>query len=106
MNFSEFKKIFQKNFAEQTIVKLIFKVAILTILTIASSILLNSPVFTNDIAMGQMSNSDGAFIAYRLYQAALPIIEDVCTIIRLLISFWIGADIYKMVNHIKENRKK
>lgn len=106
MSSSKSKKAFQKNFAEPTIVKLIFKVALLTILTLTSSILLNSPVFTNDIAMGQMSNSDGAFMTYQLYQAALPIIEAVCTIIRLLISFWIGADIYKMVNHTKENRKK
>lgn len=84
---------------------IIFKVAFLVILSIMFSIFQNSPIFTNDIALGQMMNSDEAFLNYEFYKAILPIVEIVYKLIKYLICFLIGIDVGKLYRKYKEKKK-
>lgn len=89
-----------KKFLMKTICKAVF-IAIL--FAIAFNIL-NSPIINNELAMGQMENDNGLFVAWESYNTVRPYIEIGVWLIGVVVFGTIGYDTYKFFkSKTKEN---
>ena len=86
-----------KRFLIQIVAKVIFFVAI----SIVAFTVLKSPVITNEIALGQMTNSNDLFLTYDLYNKLSPVITVVYSVITLFFVGSTGFDIYKFFKEKK-----
>lgn len=72
------------------------------ILTIAS-VLIHTPVMTNEVALAQMGTTDAGFAAWSLYKPTMTIIRIVLCIISGGIIGTVAQDIF---NYINKNEKE
>lgn len=72
--------------------------------TIAMTVI-QSPLIENDIALGQMQNSDEAFILYEMYNKLAPVVEAIYVIISLFFVIFIIYQVEKFIEtKIKEKK--
>lgn len=91
-----------KRFIITTTIKII---AFAIISTIAMT-LLQSPVISNNIALGQMGNSDAAFMLMETYNKVRPFVEVIYSCITVLFIGTTAYDIYKFIKtKIKEKNE-
>lgn len=94
------------------ITKTIIKLVAFVVISIVVAILINSinPIVNNDLAIGQMENSDALFIIYETYNRIIPLMWGIYGVISTVIFCRIGFDIYKFIKirimEKKENEKK
>ncbi len=86
------------------IIKTIVKLLIIVVLSTIVMTIVQSPTISNEIAMGQMDNSDSSFLMMEMYNKLRPIIDTVYTCIVVAIVGTIGYDTYKLFKHKKENK--
>ena len=86
-----------KYFLMRIATKVIFFLAI----SIIAFTVLKSPVITNEIALGQMTNSNDLFLAFDLYNKLSPVITIVYSAITLFFIGSTGFDIYKFFKERK-----
>lgn len=90
--------------------KFVFKTTVKTIVfvvlsTIALS-LLQSPVISNNIALGQMENSDALYVLWETYNKVRPIVSVIYSLIVLWFVGTVGYDVYKFITQkIKEKKE-
>ncbi len=89
-----------KKFVIKTVAKVIF----LVMLSVIVMTFVESPTITNDIAMGQMENSDTLFLINEMYNKARPIIHWTYRVIVFIVGLTIGWDIYKLIKYKKEKK--
>lgn len=89
--------------------KFIFKmatriIAFAFLMIIVSAVIQSlSPVVSNEIALGQMQNSDEAFVLMNAYNKVRPIISAVFAGITIWFTCTIVRDTYKFFKNQKEN---
>ena len=89
-----------KQFIKKTIRKIvIFAFFMIVITSIFQSM---SPIVSNEIALGQMQNSNEAFVLMETFNKIRPIRTAVYTGIIVWFVYTIGRDIYKFAKTIKE----
>lgn len=87
------------------IIKTVIKVIIFVIISTIAMTLLQSPVISNKIALGQMENSDELFILMDLYNKITPIISIIYGCIVAGLAITIIYDTYKFIQ-TKRNGEK
>lgn len=78
---------------------MIVKVVVFIILTLTVSLLFENAIITNNIALGQMSNSDEAYLLMEYYNRIKTIVSVIYSCISALI---VGTAIYDIYNFIKK----
>ena len=86
-----------KRFLIRIAAKVIFFVAI----SIVAFTILKSPVITNEIALGQITNSNDLFLAYDLYNKLSPVVTLVYGLIAL---FFVGSTGFNVYKFFKEKK--
>lgn len=86
------------------IVKTVAKVIIFAIISIIIMTFLESPVISNQIALGQMENSNELFILMEFYNKVRPIISVTYSCIVILFIGTVGYDIYKFIKTKTEEK--
>lgn len=84
-------------------IKMIVKFVTLAILTILVLLIFANTIITNDIALGQMSNSDEAYLLMEYYNKIRTITSSVYGCISTLIVGTIVYDIYKFAKNKGED---
>lgn len=76
-----------------------------TIATIAfiAYLITETPILTNQVAMGQMENSNDWFVAMQIYQDFANVAGRVSRILITIIVGWIGYDGYSLAKNLKTN---
>lgn len=96
----------KQEFISKTAIKtIIFVLIMTTILFIAQSV---SPIVSNNLALGQMQNSDEAFVIMNTYNKSRPIFNYTMVGICILFVISIVKDTIKFIKNIKniENEKE
>ena len=88
------------------IIKTVSKLLILVILSTIVMALVQSPTISNDIAMGQMENDDGAFLMMEIYNKIRPVIDAIYACIVILIVGTIGYNAYKLFQKKKRYKRR
>lgn len=83
----------------KTLTKLLIASSILAI----ASVLIQTPVMTNEVALAQMDASDVSFMAWSLYRPTMTIIRLILCVISGCILGTVAQDIY---NYINKNEKE
>lgn len=84
--------------------KIGIKCLVFTILSAITLVLIQTPVITNKIAMGQMENSDELYVLMETYYKMVPIIQVVYGLIAFAFVAWIVYDIYIYIKNLKEKK--
>lgn len=93
-----------KKFITKTAVKIvIFAVILILVTSLLQSI---SPIMSNQIALGQMQNSDEAFVFMNTYNKIRPIANIGLTVIGVLFAGTIARDTYKFIKSFENNNEK
>jgi hypothetical protein len=79
------------------IIKTVVKIIAFAIVSTVAITLLQSPIISNEIALGQMENSDGLFILMELYNKLRPLIVVIYSCIVLLFISAVGYDTYNFI---------
>ena len=79
------------------IIKNIIKIFIFIVISTIIMTLIQSPIITNEIALGQMENSNEMFLIIETYNKVRPLIEIVYGCIALLFVGKIIYDTYKFI---------
>lgn len=88
------------------LVKVIVKVIILAIILTMAGTLLNTPILTNEVAMGQMESDNVSYMIWEQYAALRPVVSSISAVAGGLCFLWVGADIVKYTKEkIKENEE-
>ncbi len=85
----------------QFITKTMVKVIIIAVIAFLVYLITETPVLTNQIAMGQMENSNDWFVAMSMYQKIANALDRVSGIIISFIVGWIGYDGYTLAKNLK-----
>ena len=92
-----------RQFKRKVLTKVIFFVALMLIVTVASRSMM--PIFSNEMAMTQMQHDNASFVLMETYNSLRPVFNLIyCGIVALFV-FGIGRDIYtfakamSIVNH-------
>lgn len=88
-----------KFIAKLAIKVVIFALIMTAVLFIAQSV---SPVMSNYLALGQMQNSDEAFVVMNTYNKFQPVIRIIFVGICILFATGLAKDTYKFVKNINE----
>lgn len=84
---------------QKYVFKLVAKIFILTIISIiAFNYLLASPIISNDLALGQMTNSNEMYMLVQAYDKVKPIILIVYSCIAALLVGTTIYDTFKFIN--------
>ena len=84
-----------KNFIFKTVVKII----IYTIFSTIALTLLDSPIISNELALGQMQNSDTLYLWMETYNRVRPYISIIYWAITAFFAWSIGSDAYTFFNN-------
>ena len=84
-----------KNFIFKTVVKII----IYTIFSTIALTLLDSPIISNELALGQMQNSDTLYLWMETYNRVRPYISIIYWAITAFFAWSIGSDTYTFYNN-------
>jgi hypothetical protein len=79
------------------ITKTITKVIIFAIVSIIAMTFLESPIISNQVALGQMENSNELFMLMETYNKIRPIISVIYSCIVIWFIGTVGYDIYKFI---------
>ena len=79
------------------IIKTVAKIIIFAIISTIAMTLLQSPVISNEIALGQMQNSNELFILMETYNKIRPFVVVIYSCIVLWFVGTVGCDIYKFI---------
>lgn len=85
--------------------KIGIKCLVFTILSAITLVLIQTPVITNKIAMGQMENSDELYVLMETYYKMVPIVQIVYGLIAFTFVAWVVYDIYVYVKKTKEKKE-
>ncbi len=88
------------------IIKTTVKTIIFVVLSAIALTLLQSPTISNNIALGQMENSDALYILWETYNKIHPIIEVIYGMIVLLFVGTVGYDVYKFIKTKTKEKKE
>ncbi len=88
---------------KKLLMKTLAKLLIASLILFIASVLIQTPVMTNEVALAQMDASDVSFMAWSLYRPAMTIIRLVLCIISGCILGTVAQDIY---NYINKNEKE
>lgn len=88
------------------IIKTTVKTVVFAVLSTIALSLLQSPVISNNIALGQMENSDVLYMIHETYNKIRPIVSVVCSLIVIWFAGTVGYDVYKFIKQkIKEKKE-
>lgn len=83
------------------LIKITTKVILFIAISIVTFTIIKSPVITNDIALGQMTNSNDLFLTYDLYNKLSPVVTVVYGLIAL---FFVGSTGFNIYKFFKEKK--
>ena len=83
------------------LIRIATKVICFIAISIIAFTVFKSPVITNEIALGQMTNNNDLFLAHDLYNKLSPVITVVYSVITLFFIGSTGFDIYKFFKERK-----
>lgn len=79
------------------IIKTFVKIIIYAIISTIALSLLTSPIITNELALGQMENSNELYLLMETYNKIRPFISVIYGFITVLFAGTIIGDIYKFI---------
>lgn len=83
--------------------KTLTKLLIASLILAIASVLIQTPVMTNEVALAQMDASDVSFMTWSLYRPTMTIVRIILCIIGGCILGTVAQDIY---NYINKNEKE
>lgn len=83
--------------------KTLTKLLIASLILAIASVLIQTPVMTNEVALAQMDASDISFMTWSLYRPAMTIVQIILCIISGCILGTVARDIH---NYINKNEKE
>lgn len=83
--------------------KTLTKLLIASLILAVASVLIQTPVMTNEVALAQMDASDVSFMAWSLYRPTMTIIRIILCIISGGILSTVAMDIH---NYVNKNEKE
>ena len=88
------------------IIKTTVKTIVFAVLSTIALSLLQSPVISNNIALGQMENSDALYMIHEMYNKIRPIVLVIYSLIVIWLAGAVGYDVYKFIKQrIKEKKE-
>lgn len=90
---------------KKLIIKSTAKVIIIATIMIILSSLAQSPVITNEIALGQMRNTTEGFVVWEIFNKVKPIINLVLCGIGVWLTAGVAVDIHKFIKTQNEKEK-
>ena len=88
---------------KELLMKTLTKLLIASLILAIASVLIQTPVMTNEVALAQMDASDVSFMAWSLYRPTMTIIRIILCIISGCILGTVARDIH---NYINKNEKE
>ena len=88
---------------KELLMKALTKLLIASLILAIASVLIQTPVMTNDVALAQMDASDISFMTWSLYRPAMTIVRIILCIISGCILGTVAQDIH---NYINKNEKE
>ena len=73
------------------------KVVVYSIISLVALCLVGTPIITNELALGQMENSNELYVLMETYNKARPIISIIYGLITVLFAGTTIYDIYKFI---------
>lgn len=95
----------KKDMTRVLIKRIIFKVIALVIISVIFGVLIQSPILTNSIAMGQMDNTNESYMIWQTYTHMTPIIDGCYGLIVLAVVIGIIRDVYRIIKIKKEGSR-
>ena len=83
------------------VIKTIAKVIVYAIVSIIALTLLANPVITNELALGQMENSNELYLLMEIFFKSKPFISFIYSCITVLFAGTTIYDIYKLIKTIE-----
>ena len=88
------------------IIKTVVKIIVFAIVSTVAMTLLQTPIISNEIALGQMENSNQLFLLMESYNKLRPLLAVIYSCIVLLFISTVGYDTYNFIKtKLKENTK-
>lgn len=88
---------------KKLLMKTLTKLLIASLILAIASVLIQTPVMTNEVALAQMDASDVSFMAWSLYRPTMTIIRIILCIISGGILSTVAMDIH---NYVNKNEKE
>ena len=88
------------------IIKTTIKTFVFVVLSTIVATLVLSPVVTNNIALGQMENSDALYMLWETYNKMRPIVSAIYSLIVLWFIGTVGYDVYKFIKQKTKEKKE
>ena len=88
---------------KKLLMKTLTKLLIASLILFIASVLIQTPVMTNEVALAQMDASDISFMTWSLYRPAMTIVRIILCIISGCILGTVARDIH---NYINKNEKE
>ena len=83
---------------KELLMKTLTKLLIASLILAVASVLIQTPVMTNEVALAQMDASDVSFMAWSLYRPTMTIIRIILCIISGGILSTVAMDIHDYIN--------
>ena len=96
---AEYKR--RKRLINQFIRRLIFGLITVAVILLISFVITETPILTNQVALGQMENSNDWFVVMAMYQKFVPVVKSIRNILVSVIVVMIalsGYDLAKSLN--------
>ena len=87
---------------KEFILHTLIKIVIMVVVTVTVFTVIQSPTITNDIAMGQLENSNELYIQLELYNKWMPIVRSIYYTLMCGIGLTIMYDIYRYLRKRKD----
>lgn len=85
----------------QFVIRLIIGVLVIAAILLFSFVITDTPILTNQVAMGQMENSNDWFVVMAMYQKFVPWVKSIRNVLVSVIVgllAWSGYDLAKSLN--------
>ena len=87
------------------IIRIAIQIFIFTIISTVAMTVIQSPLIENDIALGQMQNSDEMFMIYELYQKLMILVKTIYGVIAAIFAISLICHTEKFIKtKIKEKK--
>lgn len=87
------------------IIKTVVKVTIIAVIALIAYLITETPILTNQVAMGQMENSNEWFVTMQMYQKAADIAASVRNVLCSILIGTICYDGYSLAKNLKTTEK-
>ena len=87
------------------IIRILVHIILFAVISAVAMTVIESPLIENDIALGQMDNSDSSFMLYELYQKLVNIAEIVYVVICAIFALSIICHVEKFIRQKIKERK-